>query len=226
MRRQEDSVRALRIACPNFSAEEVGALRSILGLLKPYLKHAWVVDAVVAEAGVPIDVCLINVDHPGAPAVPPGNLRVIGCSSRPRNYPRGTLHRPLRPPEILALLSEAGSRVLGERQYADATPSLEWSYRLMAWPRDLTDWPKSWWRVMASMTAEALPLPRIAERTELPLRYVELCIERLHAAGLVERIPRVREGAVVQAAVVQEQEGRRRWSGLASRILHRFGLGK
>ncbi|MGO4700554.1 hypothetical protein [Dyella sp. 2RAB6] len=226
MHRRDDSVRALRIACPNFSAEELGALRSILGLLKPYLKHAWVVDAAVLEAALPIDVCLINVDHPGAPAVPPGNLRVIGCSSRPRNHPRGTLHRPLRPPQILALLSEAGSRVLGERQYADATPSLEWSYRLTAWPRDLGDWPKSWWRVLASISAGALPLPRIAERTELPSRYVELCIERLRAAGLVERVPRVREAAAAPTSVIQEQGERRRWSGLAGRILHRFGLGK
>lgn len=52
MGRQDDSIRALRIACPNFSAEEVGALRSILGLLKPYLKHAWVADT-VADATVP-----------------------------------------------------------------------------------------------------------------------------------------------------------------------------
>ena len=225
MRRQDEGLRALRIACPNFSAEELGALRSILGLLKPYLKHAWIVDAVVREDTAPPDICLINVDHPGAPAVPPGHSRVIGCSSRPRNHPRGTLHRPLRPPEILALLSEAGSRVLGERGYTDATPALEWSYRLTAWPRDLADWPKSWWRVMASMTAEALPLPRIAERTELPLRYVELCAERLRAAGLVERTPRVREAAA-PPAVVQAQGRGRRWSGLASRILHRFGLGK
>jgi hypothetical protein len=224
MRRQDDSVRALRIACPNFSAEELGALRSILGLLKPYLKHAWVVDAAVMEAVAPTDLCLINMDHPGAPRVPPGHARVIGCSSRPRNHPHGTLHRPLRPPEILALLSEAGSRVLGERQYADATPSLEWSYRLAAWPRDLDEWPKSWWRVMACISAEALPLPRIAERTELPSRYVELCIERLRAAGLAERTPRVRETAA--QAAVQEQGERRRWSGLASRILQRFGLGK
>ena len=221
MGRQDDSIRALRIACPNFSAEEVGALRSILGLLKPYLKHAWVVDAVVADATVPTDVCLINVDHPAAPTLPPGHPRVIGCSSRPRNHPRGTLHRPLRPPEILALLSEAGSRLLGERPYADATPSLEWSYRLVAWPRDLGDWPRSWWKVMASICAEPLPLPRIAERTELPVRYVELCVERLRAAGLAERIPRVRE----VAAAVQERGGRR-WSSLAGRILHRFGLGK
>jgi hypothetical protein len=225
MGRQDESIRALRIACPNFGAEELGALRSILGLLKPYLKHAWVVDATM-EGPAAIDVCLINVDHPGAPALPPDNPRVIGCSSRPRNHARGTLHRPLRPPEILALLSEAGSRLHGERQYTDATASLEWSYRLAAWPRDLGDWPRTWWRVMASISAEALPLPRIAERTELPPRYVELCIERLHAAGLVERTPRVREVAVAHAGMLPAQGERRRWSALASRILHRFGLGK
>ena len=226
MGRQDQGTRALRIACPNFSAEEIGALRSILGLLRPYLRHAWVVDAAVEEDVAPTDLCLINVDHPGAPALPPGHPRVIGCSSRPRNHARGTLHRPLRPPEILALLSEAGSRLHGERQYTDATASLEWSYRLAAWPRDLDDWPRSWWRVMASISAEALPLPRIAERTELPSRYVELCIERLHAAGLAERTPRVREAAVTQANAVPAQRGQRRWSGLANRILHRFGLGK
>lgn len=226
MGRQVDSVRALRIVCPNFSTEELGALRSILGLLKPYLKHAWVVDAAVPEGAASTDVCLINVDHPGAPAVPPGHPRVIGCSSRPRSHARGTLHRPLRPPEILALLSEAGNRVHGERQYSDATASLEWSYRLAAWPRDLGDWPKSWWRVMASISAEALPLVRIAERTELPSRYVELCIERLRAAGLVERTPRVREAAAAQADALPAQGERRRWSTLANRILHRFGLGK
>ena len=225
MREQEEGIRALRIACPNFSAEELGALRSILGLLKPYLKHAWIVDAVVPEDAAPPELCLINVDHPGAPAVPPGHQRVIGCSSRPRKHPGSMLHRPLRPPEILALLSETGSRVLGERRYTDATPSLEWSYRLAAWPCDLADWPKSWWRVLASIAAEALPLPRIAERTELPSRYVELCIERLRTAGLLERTPRVREAAAVQA-MVQEQEVRSRWSGLANRILRRFGLGK
>ena len=52
-------------------------MRSIIGLLKPYLKHAWVVDAAVMEAAVmeavaPTDLCLINMDHPGAPRVPPG----------------------------------------------------------------------------------------------------------------------------------------------------------
>ena len=222
MRPFDESARALRIACPNFSTEEVGALRSILGLLKPYLKQPWEVDVGMPDMQSWPDVCLINVDQPGAPTVPPGSApRVVGCSSRPRHHPQGTLHRPLRPPEILALLSEAGGRARGGRRHTHVSSSLEWSYRLVAWPRDLGDWPKSWWRVMASVSAEPLPLPRIAERTELPSRYVELCLERLRTAGLVERIPRVRE-----TSALHEPQERRRWSGLAGRILHRFGLGK
>lgn len=222
MRPSDDGMRPLRIACPNFHADELDALRSILGLLKPYLKHPWQVGAETADASAPPDLYLINLDQPGAPArLPDDAPHLVGCSSRPRHHAPGTLHRPLRPPQILALLSDAGSRARGERRYADAAASLEWSYRLAAWPRDLGDWPRDWWRVMASIAAEPLPLSRIAERTELPSRYVELCIERLRAAGLVERTPRMRE-----AAAPAGPRARRRWSGLAGRILHRFGIGK
>lgn len=217
--RDDERHRQLRIACPNFSEEEIGALRSILALLKPYLKHPWLAETVMADGQAAPDVYLFNADRVGATVLPSGGRPfVVGCSSRPRSHPRGTLHRPLRPSEVLALLSDAGSRVRDERDPANATPAVAWSYRLLAWPVDLADWPRSWWRVMASISIAALPLGHVVDRTGLSSCDVERCIERLGAAGLIERIPRVYDGGAPPVP--------RRWSELANRILLRFGMGK
>ncbi|NCT68661.1 MAG: hypothetical protein GXC76_13620 [Rhodanobacteraceae bacterium] len=88
----------LSIVCPNFTREEVDALRSLLGLLRPYLKGSWT----VATDG-PADVYFLNLDlDPGDLTERSPDARIVGCARQPRMHRKGTLHRPLRGCESLA----------------------------------------------------------------------------------------------------------------------------
>lgn len=208
--------RPLKIACPNFGIEEKGALRSILGLLKPYLQDPWE----VSEAG-PCDVCFVNVDQPNdaAPTADTAS-RVVRCAQRPRLHPQGAIHRPLRPHEVLAVLSDATKQLKGLDRDDTYRPDGHWGFRLRAWPLDFIKWPKPWWRVLACIAREAHSIEQIAERTGLPAKYIEVCMERLMAAQLVERLAYTSNGEVAGAGLKQK------WSALASRLLKKFGFAR
>lgn len=212
----DGQTRPLRIACPNFGNEEKGALRSILGLLKPYLRHPWV----VSDVG-PFDLCFVNADNPGETS-PPLDIasRVVRCALRPRQHPKGTLHRPLRPHEVLAVLSEVTKQLKGAESDDELRQQGHWGFRLRGWPLDFIKWPKPWWRILACIAREAHSIEQIAEHTGLPAKYVEACIERLMAAQLVERLARMPEGAVTRSTLKQK------WSAFTSRFLEKFGLAR
>ncbi|GLQ94025.1 MarR family transcriptional regulator [Dyella acidisoli] len=208
--------RPLSIACPNFGIEEKGALRSILGLLKPYLGHPWV----VSDAG-PFDVCFVNVDNPDDAATTLDVAsRVVRCALRPKQHPKGTIHRPLRPHEVLAVLSDVTKQLKGSESDDRPHQGGHWGFRLRGWPLDFAKWPKPWWRVLACIARETHSIAQIAERTGLPAKYVEACIERLLAAQLVERL------ACTPAGVAAGSSLKQKWSALASRFLEKFGLAR
>jgi hypothetical protein len=199
---------ALRIACRHFSREEVDALRSLLRLIQPYLKRPWV----VSEGG-DAELCLVNLDAEGGAATAGVGQRVVGCATKPRRFQLGTLHRPLRVPEMLAVLSEI--------QDAAPTPdeAVAWAYRLHAWPADIEAWPRPWWRVLACVGGAALTLPEIAARTGLPLAEVERCLARATAQCCVERLALRR--SPVAAAV---DATARPWAQWAVRLGRLLGL--
>src|SRR5690606_31719516 len=71
-----------------------------------YLRASWELIDDPRDA----DLCLVSLD---TGAAPPGGARRVGCAARPREFPKGTLYRPLRVPQLLAVLSET-SRALAE----------------------------------------------------------------------------------------------------------------
>lgn len=199
----------LLIACANFSQAELDALRSLLGLVRPYLRQHWEITP-ASEA----DVVLCNVDQPGA--VKPRGGHVVGCAQKPRLHPAGTIHRPLRVPELLAVLTEAGARVPAAPLEELAEGGVEWSHSLHAWPLDFESWPRPWWRVLALLSRGRHRVPEIAERTGLAVAEVERCIGRLQQRGLLQRHAERRHTAATPPA--------RGWRGLAHRVGQLLGF--
>lgn len=185
MRRAEGTSKSQRIACLNFSREEVDALRSLVGLLRPYLKQPWVV---VGERSSG-DLHFVNLDMDSDGAAAAGHARrIVGCSLRPRIHPKGTIHRPLRVPEVLAVLSEASAGVRIDAPDARESHGIEWSFRLRAWPTDFEQLPRAWWRVLACAMYEPRRAAEIAAYVELPLAEVETCIEAMVRMEMIDRL--------------------------------------
>ncbi|HWS27516.1 MAG TPA: hypothetical protein VN259_13230 [Xanthomonadales bacterium] len=203
----------LRLACPNFSAAELDVLRSLLGLLQPYLKQSWeIADAANA------DVVLINLDHPVGFSQTTGTA-LVGCAQRPRLHPAGTLHRPLRVPELLALLTDAGARALPQKlpEPADTgESSIEWRYGLRSWPLDFLDWPRPAWRVLAIITRARHSANEIAVRARLSLSEVEGHLALLQRIDLIDRYGEPR--------AVSKPPSSENWRGLARRVGQLLGF--
>lgn len=201
---------ALRIACPNFAPAEVDALRSLLALIRPYLKQPWEI-----VPGASAEVILINLDLPDARL--PAHGCAIGCAQKPRLHAAGTIHRPLRVPELLAVLTEAGARQ--PASVADDPPegTVEWSYALRAWPLDFEQWPRPWWPVMALLSRGRHHVPEVAERVGLPAAEVERCLARLQQRELLDRHAERRHPAPPPTA-------QRGWRGLATRVGQLLGF--
>jgi hypothetical protein len=180
----------LRIVCPNFSHDEVDALRSLVGLLRPYLKHAWLV-----EEGDRGEVCFVNLDAATARLPVAHGMRVVGCSLRPRLHAQGTLHRPLRVPEILAVLSDVATAHAAEGTSASATQDITYRYRLRAWPIGFERWQKPWWFVLAAIAHAEHTVEEIAERTGVPMRDVHECLSALVRLDAVDRLAQRLAGA-------------------------------
>lgn len=206
----------LSIACPNFTREEVDALRSLLGLLRPYLKRPWA----VATDG-PADVYFLNLDlDPGELPERCPDTRVVGCARQPRLHRKGTLHRPLRVSEVLAVLSEMPAGAATRSSNRHEPHGVEWRYRLRAWPLEFDQWPREWCRILADITRQARPLAEIAARVDLAPSEVERCIGQLTRLDLLDRLAERRSPAGVAAAAP------RGWRDLASRVGQILGFAR
>lgn len=201
--------RPRRLACPNFGADEIKALRSMFSLLKPYLKQEW---EIVHDADA--DLLIFNLDA-GPPAPAAGPVRVVGCALKPRLHGRGTLHRPLRAAELLALLAELGdgtpepsARVAPPASAGLALPH----HRLLGWPAEFEQWPLPCQRVLAAISRGARSQAGIVDLVGASADQVADCLGRLQARGLLEttlvHLPPVN--------VPQPPPGR--WVGLAARV--------
>lgn len=204
-----------RILCPNFNDDEVKALRSLCELLQKYLKQPW---QVVSHGEA--DLLLVNLDAgwepPHASTAP-----VVGCALRPRTHPPGTIHRPLRAAELLAVLSEFASATgpvaaAGTAGTAEAL-RVDERYVLHGWPLDFERWPPSWRRVLAALSRSTASMEEIVQCTGLTPVDVGRCIAMLDRQGLVER-------QRVAAAPAQCTKGR--WQGLAERVGQLLGFAR
>lgn len=201
--------RAYRLACPNFGADEIKALRSMFSLLQQHLKQPW---EIVQDAEA--DLLIVNLDN-GSPDSLPPEVPVIGCALKPRQYPRGTLHRPLRAGELLALLTEQAAPALApaEPSRLAADSLAERRFRLLAWPAGFEQWPAGWHRVLASISRDARSPADIAARTGVPVADVRRCLDQLERDILVDVVV---SHPCPDAKATAPRTGR--WSALASRV--------
>lgn len=201
--------RAYRLACPNFGADEIKALRSMFSLLQQHLKQPW---EIVQDAEA--DLLIVNLDS-GSPGSLPPEVPVIGCALKPRQFPSGTLHRPLRAGELLALLTEqAGQAPAPAEPRRPASQSLaERRFRLLAWPAGFEQWPAGWHRVLAAIARDARAPADIAARTGVPVAEVGRCLDQLESDLLVEVVV-FHPGPDAKATVPSTG----RWSALVTRV--------
>lgn len=202
----------LKIVCLNFTRDEVDALRSLLGLLRSYLKQPWVV-----ATEPPGDLYFLNLDASTGvfPAHDP-TMRIVGCALRPRMQRKGTLHRPLRVAEVLAILTDLSGEYSGISVGAER---MEWRFRLRAWPLELEHWPAESARVLAYISTHARSVAQISSRVEMAPVEVERCIALLTRMDLIDRLA---ERRVLPAPHVAAP----RWRSLATRVGHVLGFSR
>lgn len=204
-----------RILCPNFNDDEVKVLRSLCELLHKYLKHPW---HVVSHGEA--DLLLVNLDAGWAPSQAP-TTPLVGCALRPRTHPPGTIHRPLRAAELLAVLSEFvpanGTDPTARTSGTPAAAHVEDRYVLHGWPPDFERWPPSWRRVLAALSRSSASMEELAQCTGLTQVDVGRCIAMLDRQGLVER-------QRIAAAPAQRTKGR--WQGLSERVGQLLGFAR
>jgi len=172
---------ALRIACQGLADDEIAALRRLLGLLQSHLSRPWA----LARGSEPADVVVVNLDAGRAPPVN-ANAAVVGCSTKPRQHPEGTLYRPIRAYQLLSLLSELGSRPAAPET---ARPAQEQAcrYRLKHWPAQAMNWTPDWWAVMAAIRGVQRTPEEIVAQTGVPVETVRLCLAQLARSDALER---------------------------------------
>ncbi|TWI11978.1 MarR family transcriptional regulator [Aerolutibacter ruishenii] len=204
-----------RILCPNFNDDEVKALRSLCELLRKHLKHPWQV-VTHGEA----DLLLVNLDAGWAPPQVP-TVPLVGCALRPRAHPVGTIHRPPRAAELLAVFSEfiPTTDAAGAARTQDVLDAgqVDDRYVLLGWPLDFERWPPSWRRVLAALSRSSASMDEIAQCTGLTPVDIGRCIAMLDRQGLVER-------QRLAAAPVVRAQGR--WKGLSERVGHLLGFSR
>lgn len=173
-----DPVSAFTLACPNFTADELEATRRLLQLLGTHLKHPWR----LSESADVADVVVLNLD---------GNIHVefnrqatiTGCSRRPRQHQGGTLHRPLRGYELLALLNREGQ---ARSATTVASAASDARYRLRFWPYESNHWHRSRWLVMACLRHAYHSAAEVAQRSGVPQREVTQCLDALQRIGALD----------------------------------------
>ena len=204
----------MRIACHNLSPSEIDALRSLIGLVRPYLKQHW---EIAPSREKEADLVIINRDVPGVEGVP-REAMVVGCATRPRTFTGRTIHRPFRVPEILAVLSECGEQrkpTTADEQVVDA-----YQYRLIAWPLGFETLPRQWWKLMSSISRCPRTLQQILDCTRLPADEAGRCLDELRKRQLIDRLLD-RHARPVEAAA---PAARRPWSSFVARLSHVLGL--
>lgn len=205
--------RPLRIRCRDFPPEDVDALRSLLKLLKDYLKHPWT----VVESGE-AEVVFVDLDH--ASSLPDtGSARLVGCARKPREHAPGTIHRPLRAAGVLAVLSEVSAQVADHQQPED-DEATEWRYRLHCWPLEFEHWSRDALRVLASISPRHRSLKEIALCTGLPRNEIAATLGLLRKMDLLERQVERRSLPRVDEAVIAG------WRGLAMRVGQLLGFAR
>jgi hypothetical protein len=156
---------------------------------------------------------LLNLDAGDTPAPGPATHPVVGCALRPRMHAQGTIHRPLRASEILAVLSDLGERAGRPfAQHNDVGALADGRYRLQSWPMEFEQWPEDWLGVLAAMTRSARSLRDIAERTGLALEEVDRCVALLGRQGLLDIV----ESRMEHATEPPQTAGR--WQQLVSKV--------
>lgn len=209
--------RPLRLACAGFSESDLDSLRGTLARLGPYLRASWELIDDPRDA----DLCLVSLDTGSAPA---GGARRVGCAARPREFPKGTLYRPLRVPQLLAVLSET-SRAFAEGDGPEAAPvqpardiQAGPPLRLLAWPLDLDGASRLRLHVLAVLTFAPASVGTLAARIGEDAAAVASEIEALRREGLVEQVageaPAAPRPAPPQAS----------WRGLVRGLGRRLGF--
>lgn len=173
-----------RIACVHFSEDDLNALRSLLGLLDPYLKQEWEVCA-PGEA----DLVLARLDQADVTPDTPADKPVIACVRRPRQHASPAVHRPLRASEILTVLNEfdepaADAAATPSPAQTGATAVQAW--RLGFWPAEFETFPPAWRQVMAALSARSMTLEELIRRTSVKRSEIDRCLQALQASGALK----------------------------------------
>ncbi len=170
-----------RIACLHFSEDDANALRSLLGLLDPYLKQEWTV--VAPEQA---HLVLARMDTTDLKLDVSAGTPVIACVRRPRQHDGPAIHRPLRASEILAVLNEfevaaddVATMPVPPRSGSDSTTVQAW--RLRFWPLDFETYPPAWQQMMAALSARSMSLQELTRCTGIHRSEIDRCMQVLQA---------------------------------------------
>ncbi len=212
--------RAFRLTTRGFTDEEKSSLRSLLGLLRPYLRGEW---SLVEHDSA--HLCLVRLDAP-EPVEAPGG-RWIGCALRPREFAAGTLHRPLRAAQILNALNDAVETDTARQDVPAPAPvanpaavpqaAMSGRLRLVGWPLDFDRGPSDRIHMLAAMTAGPLHFDELADRTSVARGTLRGWLQELHDAGLVA----CDQLATQDVAPAPASLG---WRALIARVGHRLGF--
>lgn len=224
----------LTIACPNFTAQEKQSVRALLLVLANHLP----VPCTITDADTG-DLYLVNLDEDAPKVSLPDDAYIVGCAAKPRLHPAGTIHQPVRPSALLAVLSDYLEKHPGGAPKAapGAAPAkvqkVEWSYRLLAWPLDFQQMSTDYWRVMAYLARHNADAAGIEKATRLSAETVQACLQRLNAAGLLHRsaITQTMQEATASAAAAPAASvappappAPSGWRKLASRMSNLLGF--
>jgi hypothetical protein len=184
--------RPWRLGCVGFSQADHDALRCCLSRLQPYLHAPWE----LVENPDRADLCLASLDT--SPPITSDHPRVVGCAQRPREHAPGTLHRPLRVPQLLALLTETGQDLLASvtdahvQSHASSSPLLA----LKAWPLDLAQASRTRLHVLAALTFSSADLSSLAARIGEAVDVVQQEVDALRREGLLVQATSLDGGSV------------------------------
>ena len=182
--------RPWRLFCAGFSEADRASLGSLMGLLAPYLRMPWELVDTPARA----DLCLVRLDGEASSTL--SHARLVGCAQHPRQHAPGTLHRPLRAAQLLALLSETGAELATSKSASASAPmpaphaptervcSLP-LLRLLAWPLDAEDGPPLRLQALAALSAGATTTEALAECIGATVGEIEAITEALSREGLL-----------------------------------------
>ncbi|PJK10165.1 hypothetical protein CO614_02675 [Lysobacteraceae bacterium NML120232] len=181
--------RPLVIVCLNFPVDEVQSARGLLKVLGNFLPRR----CEIADQGEG-DLYLLNLDAENPQNTPPEGAHVVGCSMKPRDHAPGTIHRPIRPSAMLAVVSDFVEKSPGAAPKPGKTEkkteeprNLEWSYQLLSWPLDFQQMSMQSWRVLAFLSRYRANIPQISKATGLPENEVSSIVRQLTDIGSIER---------------------------------------